>query len=69
MNFPACLAKGCRRRVRLTRGLCPAHYGQAARRVAEGEATWQQLEAAGLCLPARRTPWRDGRKWLRRRAD
>jgi hypothetical protein len=65
-NKEACLAPGCRCRVRLTRGLCPAHYSQAARRVSGGETTWQQLEAAGQCLPVRRSPWRDGRKWLRR---
>src|SRR5438477_342568 len=35
------------RRVRLTRGLCPHHYRQAARSVAEGRATWPDLERAG----------------------
>jgi hypothetical protein len=67
MPYPACLAEGCRRRVRLTWGLCAAHYRQAARNVAAGETTWQELEQSGACLPAGRSPWYDGRTWFRLR--
>jgi hypothetical protein len=57
-----CLAEGCQRASH-RRGLCPAHYDLARRRVRRGETTWEQLEQSGQCLPARprRLPWRDER--------
>jgi hypothetical protein len=62
MPYPICFAPGCTRPVR-SRGLCWRHYWQLRQRVQRDEVTWEQLEAAGACLPVRRTPWRDGRRW------
>jgi hypothetical protein len=59
-----CLAPGCQR-VAVHRGLCATHYRTACLRIQWGETTWQELEATGASMAARRTPWRDGRKWLR----
>jgi hypothetical protein len=55
-----CLSPDCPR-LRYRRGLCPKHYRQACEAVAKGEATWQALEAAGDCLPAKKSPWRGAR--------
>jgi hypothetical protein len=66
MPYPICLSPGCTRPVR-SRGLCWRHYRPLWQRVRRAEVTWEQLEAAGLCLPPRRTPWRQGGKWLRPR--
>jgi hypothetical protein len=63
MPYPPCLR--CPRQAR-RRGVCFAHYQQLRLRVAAGLATWEQLQAAGLCRAAGRSPWREGRKWLRR---
>jgi hypothetical protein len=59
----ACLSPACVHVARC-RGLCQAHYALAGQRVNQGAATWAELEAAGQSLPALRSPWRDGRKWL-----
>jgi hypothetical protein len=67
MQLSAFLSPGCPRRVCLKRGLCPAHYRQTARSVAEGVTSWADLKLGGRCLPARPSPWREGRKWLRLR--
>jgi hypothetical protein len=56
-----CPAPGCTRPDHL-RGLCCPRYDAARYRIKRGEATWQQLEAAGQCMPGRRTPCRNGRK-------
>ena len=64
MLYHPCLS--CTRPAR-TRGLCLTHYRRLAYRVAGGMVTWEQLQAAGQCLPARPSPWRDGLRWLRRK--
>ena len=37
----------------VTRGLCKRCYVRVAQRVARGLTTWKQLEAEGICAPAR----------------
>ena len=55
---PCCMAPGCKGKPR-SRGLCENCYTKAKRLVALGTVTWEQLVAAGRCLPAvdRITRW------------
>lgn len=47
-----CMIEGCERQVRV-RGLCLQCYQSAFVHVKAGRTSWEQLEAAGLALPAR----------------
>jgi hypothetical protein len=49
----------CRQRVVDRRGCCPRCYQRHRLAVADGETTWQALEAAGLVLP----PQPKGKVW------
>lgn len=48
---PQCRVEGCPRPAKGPRGVCKACYATLARRVRLGEATWVDLEAAGVVLP------------------
>jgi hypothetical protein len=65
MPYHHCLS--CTRQAQ-RRGLCLRCYGQLCYRVAAGETTWGQLQAAGLCPAVGRSPWRNGQRWLGRGA-
>jgi len=46
------VCRGCERNLLIRhRGLCAGCAGAARGAVKRGECTWEQLEAAGLCLP------------------
>jgi hypothetical protein len=64
MPYPLCLSRS---RPARRRGCCLRCYRQLAYRVAAGEASWAELEQVGVCLAAGRSPWYDGRRWLRMR--
>jgi hypothetical protein len=50
---PVGCINGCDRLAR-SRGLCPSCYNKLSLRVKSGELSWEQAEARGLLLPAKR---------------
>jgi hypothetical protein len=54
---PRCLS--CGEREAQCRGLCVACFGRQAAAVERRQATWEDLEAQGQALPARRKGRRD----------
>lgn len=47
-----CIVEGCEQQA-VARGLCQACKMYAIRLIQAGETTWEALEAAKRCLPAR----------------